>query len=204
MRLSFRVLVLSLGLACALSAPLQAAEAELLTAFVHEFAPLPKLPGPCCPALSAERPIPESYAPLLESANPQVWVEEPFTWSESIADYQFGYRLFDNADVTAVIVFNTRDENSKRYNLFELWSFHRTKGLVNRLELAGDDVSVMLSDGSASYNDLSALLFADGYINRTLIHRDEAGMDEDRNIEKIQLKQRYKLDLKTGAITLGM
>lgn len=197
------------GLVCllfALSAPLQAAENNpaLLKAFAQEFAPFPKLPGPCCPALTAERPIPDTYAPLLESASEQVWVEEPFTWSEAISEYQFGYRLFENADVTAVIVFNTRYENSERYNLFELWSFHREKGLVNRLELAGDEVSVMLGNGSASYNDLAALVFEDGYINRTLTHREEAGLNEERESEKIVLKQRYKIDLKTGAVTLGM
>lgn len=186
--------------------PLSAAEggsqAPQLQTFVKNMNAL-TLPADCCPEIKTERPIPENYAALFESEHAE-WAADPLVETESISEYQYGYTLFQNADIQGVVVYKTLYENSLRYSLFELWTFDLKKGLVGRLELSGDYLSVMLSNGHATYYDLSARIFPNGQIERQLTYREEAGLGEDESLndQKTVVKTRFQVDLKTGKIVL--
>lgn len=194
--------VLTLMLAHPLSAAETWSQVPQLQTFVKNMNAL-KLPADCCPELESERPIPESYAALLESEHAE-WAADPLVETESISEYQYGYTLFQNADIHGVVVYKTLYENSIRYNLFELWTFDLKKGLVGRLELSGDYLSVMLGNGHATYYDLSARILPNGHIERQLTYREEAGLgeDESQNDQKTVVKARFQVDLKTGKIVL--
>ncbi len=173
---------------------------DLLREFIGQFSPL-SLPASCCQPTQAQS-IDQRFAALYPARERNLWVRDALGWPEQIEDFKYGYLLYDHAPVTVLIVQAEQQDSQNQYNLYELWSFHSQKGLVQRLELAGQAFSFSAMGGASDEYHLSTQITPGLKITTRLAHKFEPGVMVPEGVEASDTETlfKYKLDPKTGLI----